>query len=89
MIAFTGPVTTSYLGKKPATGVERKKVKDSMKPKPDTIAAARRSIVFMKAVLAAVCGPTFHGLLRIRNRSGDHRYRPAPGREGNVRSPIG
>lgn len=53
-VTETNYALAERLGTKPPAGVDRKKVGESMKSKTDAIAAARRSIEFMKTVLAAV-----------------------------------
>ena len=56
-VTETNYALAERLGTKPPAGVDRKKVGETMKTKADAIAATRRSIEFMKTVLAAVPGP--------------------------------
>lgn len=53
-VTETNYTLAERLGTKPPAGVDRKKVGESMQTKADAIAATRRSIEFMKTVLAAV-----------------------------------
>ena len=55
-VTETNYALAERLGTKPPAGVDRKKMGESMTTKTDAIAAARRSIEFMKSVLAAVPG---------------------------------